>query len=182
MESSRIRPRPMSTLSKPPTRRRICSSTRSATARPCKTLPITAAGSTTLRSSLSNWSRRVARRARMVGGSSMRSISPTGPPLPISASQVPLINEHGQQLLDEERVAFGRLHDTTADVTRKGILQQILDQRICVALGERLQPNNAAALIGRRPSRRLVIGVRTHKVEKQQRDLVGAVLDLRQKV
>jgi len=50
-----------------------------------------------------------------------------------------LINEHGQQLLDEERVAFGRLHDTTADVTRKGILQQILDQRICVALGERLQ-------------------------------------------
>ncbi len=47
-----------------------------------------------------------------VGAAAQRAVGPT--------HQVPVVDEHGQELLDEERVALGRLEDPRAEIARQG--------------------------------------------------------------
>ena len=96
------------------------------TASRTKTWPMTAAGSMTARSSGSRRSSRAARSAWIVGGTDTRSIVADGAPAAVLEADEALVDEHREQLLDEERVALGGLDDARADlVVEPGLPEQV---------------------------------------------------------
>ena len=81
-------------------------------------MPITEAGSRTARSRGCSWSRRAPRSAWIVAGTAISSSVPVGVQRPSSRRSRPLIDHHRDELLDEERIAVGRLSDPGAVLRR----------------------------------------------------------------
>ena len=114
--------------------------TRSATAGTAKFWPITEALWTTSRSSASSRSRPAASSASIVGGTLSAATSPTCThPVAVTAKS-PIVNEHREQLLHEERVSGRGLQDLARDTgTQAGAPEQAFDDPARVRVAKRPQ-------------------------------------------
>src|SRR5215211_3365103 len=92
------------------------------------------------------------------------------PPTFLLAAQVPLLEQHAEQLLDEERIALGRSHDQRRDVVRNvGRLEQVRHELARLVLAERLQPKHRGIDRAAEPGRPLLEQLRSRQAKQHDR-------------
>ena len=71
------------------------------------------------------------------------------------------LRDEGEHLLDEQRVSLGRRHDPLAERLGEGSAdEQVVDQRLGVGLGERLEQDRRRVVLATAPTRTCVQEVR----------------------
>ena len=87
---------------------------------------------------------------------------------------VGIVGEHGEHLLDEERVPLGRTNDALPETRSHGeVADQSLDQVAGLGVAQRREGNEAGAGPGRRPGRARLEDIRPCEAEKQDRGASG---------
>src|ERR1700730_7283598 len=86
----------------------------------------------------------------------------------------PALSEHREQLLDEQRIPFGRCADpSTGVLLEPRVAEKLLDQLIGLSLGKRIERNRQAA-----PTRTLVEQLGPRKAEEQKRRVPRPVSEM----
>ena len=99
-------------------------------------------------------------------------------PLPVREADEPLVDEHRHELLDEERVALGRLDDAGPDaLVEAGLAEQVLGDRARLVLAEapELDPHVARA---RGPLRQALDELVAGRADEEERRVLGRVHDV----
>ena len=104
------------------------------------------------------------------------------PPRTVHLLDGALVDEHAEQLLGEQRVAFGRRHDAVEHGgVERAAAEQALDHALRVVVAERLEDDAARTLAGA-PGRRLLEQLGAGRAEDQDRcvDRLDEMLDQRE--
>ena len=128
-----------------PTRARSSSGESSVTAPHQKTFPTTEARWITARSSSSSWSSRAESSALIVPGTETLARGRRAPTSGRCRARATVVDQLAEHLLDEQRVAFGRVGDPRLDVGGEpDRAQQVRDQIRALVLAERLEDDRLA--------------------------------------
>ena len=107
----------------------------------------------TIRSSAGIASRRASRSALTVGGMSISPISPTASPLVVLADEQAVVDEHPEDLLDEQRIALGGVGDAdSCRAVEPTARQQVLDDVVAVVARERCKRDRLSVRIPGAPT------------------------------
>ena len=99
-----------------------------------------------------------------------RSEIPDHHPAPVFAYEEPVVDEHGEHLLDEERVAFGCAGDSSPHLVGEvGFADEVRDQLRALVVGERLEEDGSRIQLASRPAGSSVEQLRPGHAEEQDR-------------
>ena len=102
-------------------------------------------------------------------------------PPPVLPAEQPVVDEHREHLLDEERIAFGRLFDPRAGLLGQGrMAEQVLDESVRLGVGERLEQDARRVQLAAAPVRAVVEELGPTDGDEQHRSVprpFGDVLD-----